>query len=120
MKKEASTLPDIIPDELTVSTDFRRAYEYVVIAVATGLISHNGNGAYQLVNDTGSIVGSSRRQIADYSSQKLYGEMIKQVTACDSETIYNALTSFIQTASDLEPFEQEVLVTLSQRYHPLR
>lgn len=124
-EKEATTLPDIIPDELTVSTDFRRAYEQVVIAVATGLISHNGNGAYQLANGVGSIAGGSRRQIAerfivDYSSQKLYGEMIKQVAACDSETIYNALTTFMQSASDLEPFEQEVLVTLSQRYHPLR
>jgi hypothetical protein len=124
-EKEAATLPDIIPDELTVSTDFRRAYEQVVIAVATGLISHNGNGAYQLVNGAGSIFAGSRRQIAekfvvDYSSQKLYGETIKQVAACDSETIYNALTTFMQTASDLEPFEQEVLVTLSQKYHPLR
>jgi hypothetical protein len=124
-EKDAATLPDIIPDELTVSADFRRAYEYVVIAVAIGLISNNGNGAYQLVNGVGSIVGTSRRQVAekfivDYSSQKLFGEMVKQVAACDSEKIYNALTSFTQTASDLEPFEQEVLGTLSGRYHPLR
>ncbi len=124
-EKEAATLPDLIPDELTVSGDFRRAYEYVVIAVAIGLISNNGDGVYQLVNGIGSIVGSSRRQVAekfvaDYSSQKLYGEMVKRVAAYDSETIYSALTTFMQTASDLEPFEQEVLVTLSQRYHPLR
>ena len=124
-ENEAATLPDLIPDELTVSGDFRRAYEYVVIAVAIGLISNNGDGVYQLVNGVGSIVGSSRRQVAekfvaDYSSQKLYGEMVKRVATYDSETIYNALTTFMQTASDLESFEQEVLVTLSQKYHPLR
>jgi hypothetical protein len=73
----------------------------------------------------GSIVGSSRRQVAEkfvveYSSQKLYAEIGKRVAACDSETIYNALTRFIQAASDLEPFEEEILTTLSKRYHPLR
>ena len=124
-EKEAATLPDIVPDELTVSADLRRAYEHVVIAMAVGFISRNGDGAYQLTNGKESVVGNSRRQIAerfvvDYSSQKLYGEVVKRVAACDSETIYNALTTFMQTASDLEPFEQEVLFTLSQRYHPLR
>jgi hypothetical protein len=72
-----------------------------------------------------SIIGGSRRQVAekfvvDYSSQRLYGEIVKRVGACDSETIYNALTDFIQTARDLDPFEHEVLVTLAQKYHPLR
>jgi len=106
-EKEAATLPDLIPDELTVSADFRRAYEYLVIAIALGLISNNGDGAYQLVNGGGSINGSSRRQVAekfvvDYSSQKLYAEIGKRVGACDSQTIYNALTTFDQTAPDLE------------------
>jgi hypothetical protein len=124
-EKEAVTLPDVIPDELTVSADFRRAYEQVVIALALGLISKNGDGVYQLVNGNGSIVGSSRRQVAerfvvDYSSQKVYAEIGKGVAACNSETIYDALTTFSETASDLEPFDQEILVTLSQRYHPLR
>jgi hypothetical protein len=124
-EKEVATLPDIVPDELTVSADLRRAYEHVVIAMAVGFISRNGDGAYQLTNGNESVVGNSRRQIAerfiaDYSSQKLYGEVVKRVASCDSETIYNALTTFMQTASDLDPFEQEVLVTLSQRYHPLR
>jgi len=124
-EKEAASLPDIIPDELTVSADFRRAYESVLIAVAIGLISNNGNGAYQVVNGSGSIIGSRRRQVAekfvvDYSSQKLYAEIGKRIAACESETIYNALTTLIQTGSDLEPFEQEILTTLSQRYHPLR
>jgi Tubulin like len=124
-ENETVTLPDIIPDELTVSGDFRRAYEYVVIAIAIGLISNNGDGAYQVVNGTGSIIGSSRRQVAekfvvDYSSQKLYAEIGKRVVACDSQTIYDALITFIETTSDLAAFEQEILVTLSQRYHPLR
>jgi len=124
-EKEAATLPDVIPDELTVSADFRRAYEHVVIAVAIGLITNKGNGAYQVVNGSGSIIGSSRRQVAekfvvDYSSQRLYAEIGKRIAACESETIYNAVTTLIQTASDLEPFEQEILTTLSQRYHPLR
>ncbi|MGG7377767.1 hypothetical protein ACQ7B2_03045, partial [Escherichia coli] len=69
--------------------DFRRAYEQVVIAIAIGLISKNGDGAYQLVNGIGSIVGSNRRQIAekfvvDYSSQKVYAEIGKVVAACNS------------------------------------
>ena len=124
-EKEAADLPDIIPDELTVSADFRRAYEHVVIALAVGLISSNGDGAYQLVNGNEFVMGSSRRQVAekfvvDYSSQKLYGEIVRRVAACDSETIYNALATFMQTACDLEPFEREALVTLTQRYHPLR
>jgi hypothetical protein len=124
-EKEAATLPDIIPDELTVSADFRRAYEHVVIAIAIGLISSNGVGAYQLINGVTSVIGTSRRQVAekfvvDYGSQRFYAEIGKRVAACDSETIYNALTTFTQTASDLEPFEQELLTTLSQRYHPLR
>jgi hypothetical protein len=124
-EKEAIAFPDVIPDELTVSADFRRAYEQVVIAVAIGLISKNGDGTYQMVNGIGSIVGSSRRQLAekfvgDYSSQKVYAEIGKGVAACNSETIYKALTTFRETASDLEPFDQEILVTLSQKYHPLR
>jgi hypothetical protein len=124
-EKEAVKLPDIIPDELTVSADFRRAYERVVIAVAIGVITNNGDGAYQLVNGRESVMGSSRRQVAekflvDYSSQKVYAEISKRVEMCDSETIYNALTTFMQTASDLEPFEQDILTTLSQKYHPLR
>lgn len=124
-EKGAAALPDVIPDELTIRADFRRAYEYLVIAIATGSISHNGDGAYHLADGLGSIVGSSRRQVAeklvvDYSSQRLYAEIGKRVAACDSETIYNALTTFMQTASDLESFEHEILTTLAQRYHPLR
>ena len=124
-EKGAAGLPDVIPDELTVRADFRRAYEHLIIAIAIGSISHTGDGAYQLINGMGSIVGSSRRRVAeklvvDYSSQKLYAEIGKHVAACDSETIYNALTGFIEKASDLEPFEHEILTTLSQRYHPLR
>jgi hypothetical protein len=123
-EKEAATLPDIIPDELTVSGDFRRAYEHVIIAMAIGLISRNGDGTYQLVNGMGSIVGSTRRQLAekllvDYSSQKTYTELGKRVVACNFETIYNGLISFMQSAGDLDSLEQEILTTLSQRYHPL-
>jgi hypothetical protein len=124
-QKEAATLPDLMPDELTVSGEFRRAYEYVVIAIAIGWISNNGDSAYHLVNGIGSIGGSSRRQVAeklvmDYSAQKVYAELSKRIGTCDSQTIYNALVTFSETASDLEPFEQEILGTLSQRYHPLR
>jgi hypothetical protein len=124
-EKGAAALPDVIPDELTVRADFRRAYEHLVIAIAIGSISHNGDGAYRLSRGSGSIVGSSRRQVAeklvvDYSSQKLYAEIGKSVAACDSETIYNALATFLQATADLEPFEREILMTLSQRYHPLR
>ncbi len=124
-EKDVATLPDVIPDELTVSTDFRRAYEHVVIATAMGFISINGDGAYQLGNGVGSLTASSRRQVVeklvvDYSSQKFYAEIVKRIAACDSETIYNALSTFLQSASDLEPYDQEILTTLSQRYHPLR
>lgn len=124
-EKGAAALPDVMPDELTVRADFRRAYEHLLIAIAIGSISQNGDGVYQLLNDTGAIEGRSRRQVAeklviDYSSQKIYAEIGKRVAACDSETIYDALTRFIENASDLEPFEHEILTTLSQRYHPLR
>lgn len=125
-ESDGANLPDVIPDELTVSTDFRRAYECVVIGIAMGLISSTGDDEHQLVHHgTGYVIGSSRRQVAekfavDYSSQKLYAEIGQRVAACDSQTIYDALITFNQTASDLEPFEQEILVTLSQKYHPLR
>lgn len=123
--KEAADLPDIIPQELTISSDARRAYEQLLIAIATGLISNNGDGAYQLANRNGSIAGSSRRQVAekfalDYGSQKIYSELSNRLARTDSETVYRSLMDFLQTATDLEPFEREMLVALSQKYHPLR
>lgn len=123
--KDAADLPDIIPQELTISSDARRAYEQLLVAIATGLISNNGNGAYQLVNGNGSIVGNSRRQVAekfalDYGSQKIYSEISNRVARTDSDTVYRSLTDFLETATDLEPFEREMLVALSQKYHPLR
>lgn len=123
--KEAADLPDIIPQELTISSDARRAYEQLLVAIATGLISHNGGGAYQLVNGNGAIVGNSRRQVAekfalDYGSQKIYSEISNRLARTDSDTVYRSLMDFLQTATDLEPFEREMLVALSQKYHPLR
>lgn len=123
--KEAADLPDIIPQELTISSDARRAYEQLLAAIATGLISSNDDGAYQLVNGNGSIVGNSRRQVAekfalDYGSQKIYSEISNRLARTDSDTVYRSLMDFLQTATDLEPFEREMLVALSQKYHPLR
>jgi hypothetical protein len=123
--KEAADLPDIIPQELTISSDARRAYEQLLIAIATGLISNNGDSAYQLANGNGSIAGNSRRQVAekfalDYGSQKIYSELSNRLARTDSDTVYRSLVDFLQTATDLEPFEREMLVVLSQKYHPLR
>ena len=122
---DASNLPDVIPNELTISADSRRAYEQLLIGIATRLISRNGDGTYRLVEGNGSLAGASRREIAeklasDYRSQKIYTEICNQVASCDSDRIYDALIAFVGTASDLEPFEREMLIALSQKHHPLR
>lgn len=123
--KDATGLPDLVPEELTISSDSRRAYEQLLIAIATGLISNNGDGSYQLVDGNGSIMGNSRRQIAekfalDYGSQKIYNEISNRLARSDSDTVYSSVIVFLQTASDLEPFEREMLIALSQKFHPLR
>lgn len=122
---DASGLPDVIPDELTISADVRRAYEKLFIGIATGLILKNGDNQYQLVDGTGSLGDANRREIAeklgcDYRSQKIYADICNRVERCDSETIYNSVVAFIGTAPDLEPFEREMLNALAQKYHPLR
>lgn len=123
--KDASSLPDVIPDELTISSDMRRAYEQLLIAIAVGLISQNGDGKYQLVNGNSSLTGASRREIAeklagDYRSHKIYVEICNGLAQCDSQKIYEAVVDYLGTASDLEPFEREMLMAVSQKYHPLR
>lgn len=122
---DASNLPDVIPDELTISADSRRGYEQLLIGIATGLISQNGDGTYRLVEGNGSLAGASRREIAeklasDYRSQKVYTELCNRLASCDSDTIYDSVVAFLGTASDLEPFEREMLIALSQKHHPLR
>jgi hypothetical protein len=123
--KDASSLRDVIPDELTISSDIRRVYEQLLISIATGLISQNGDGKYQLVDGNGSLTGASRREISeklagDYRSQKIYTEICNRLTKLDTQQIYEAVVDFLGTASDLEPFEREILVAVSQKYHPLR
>ena len=121
----ASSLPDVIPGELTISADSRRAYEQLLVGIATGLISKNGDNVYQLIDGNGSLPGASRREIAeklagDYRSQKIYTEICNRLAAYDSDLIYNSVVAFIGTAPDLEPFEREMLMTVAQKHHPLR
>lgn len=123
--KDAASLPDVIPEELTISSDSRRAYEQLLVAIATGLISRNGDGSYQLVDGAGAIMGSNRRQIAeklalDYDSQRVYMEISNRLARSESEIVYRSVIDFLQTASDLDPFEREMLTALSHKYHPLR
>jgi hypothetical protein len=124
-KTDASSLPDVIPAELTISADSRHAYEKLLMAFAIGLISQNGDSTYQLVDGMGSLPGASRREIAeklggDYHAQKIYFEICRRLDECDSETIYNSVVAFIGKASDLDPFEREILLGVSQKHHPLR
>ena len=123
--KDASSLPDIIPDELTISADSRHAYEHLLVSIAVGLIARNRDGQYQLVDDNGSLTGASRREIAeqlarDYRSQKTYSKICNRLAKCDSGRIYESVIDFLGTASDLDPFEREMLMAVSQKYHPLR
>ena len=125
--KVGASLPDIVPEELTISSESRRAYESLLLAIATGLISVNGDGSYEVADGNGSVLGSSRRQIAerfviDYRSQRAYAEISNRLAKRLSEPdqVYESVIGFMETASDLDSFEQEILVALSRRYHPLR
>jgi hypothetical protein len=125
--KVGASLPDIVPEELTISSESRRAYESLLLAIATGLISVNGDGSYEVADGNGSVLGSSRRQIAerfviDYRSQRVYAEISNRLAKRLSEPdqVYESVIGFMETASDLDSFEQEILVALSRRYHPLR
>jgi len=123
--KEAASLPDLIPDELIMGADSRRAYEQLLVSIAVGLIEQNGDGNYQFVDGNGSLRGATRREIAeklagDYGSQKIYTQICNRLASFVSETIYESVIDFLGRAPDLEPFEREILIAVSQKHHPLR
>jgi hypothetical protein len=125
--KVGADLPDIVPEELTISSESRRAYENLLLAIATGLISDKGDGSYEFADGTGSIIGMGRRQIAekfaiDYRLQRVYAKISNRLAKrlSDPDQVYESVIGFMETASDLDPFEHEILVALSRRYHPLR
>jgi hypothetical protein len=120
-------LPDLIPDELDVNPEIRRAHEQLLLALATGLVEKKADGEYTLSNGKKHLLGSDRRQIAekfanDYSSQKVYGELSAQLEErlADHKAVYQHLTDFANSATDLETFEHESLDVLAKKYHPLR
>jgi hypothetical protein len=124
--KDCQSLPDLVPDELLISSEVRRAYECLFLAIATGLIAAGSNGQFVLVKGNQSL-GENRRQIAerlagDYALQKVYVEISAHVTqrSSDSETIYKLVTDLMQAATDLVPLEEEILSGLLRKHHPLR
>lgn len=124
--KDAVEFPDLVPDELTISSEMRRAYESLLLAIAAGLISDGSDGDYVLL-ERGHSLGVNRRQIAEklageYASQKVYAEISAQVVRRlpGSEDVYQSINRFMETAKDLEPLEEEILAALLRKHHPLR
>jgi hypothetical protein len=125
--KEASSLPDLIPNELGIGVEVQRAYENLLLAIATGMVLRNPKGDYIFASDHKRSLGPGRKQIAeklatDFSSQHLYAELCDQLEARlnDRDLVYQKLTEYTDSATDLESAERELLKTLTRKYHPLQ
>ncbi len=125
--REAASFPDLIPNELGVGVEVRRAYENLLLAIATGMILRTSKGDYTFADDNGHSLGDNRKQIAeklatDFSSQQLYADLCDRLEGrlVDHNFVYQKLSEYTASAQDLEKAEREVLETLSRKYHPLR
>ena len=126
-EKDADSLPDLIPSEMGLSGDVRRALEQLLLGIALGLVGQREGGNYHLVQGNKPLRGASRMQIAEelatgFTSVQLYKELCETVKrgASDNNFVYDKLAEFQKTATDLERDEDEVLQTLLKKYHPLR
>ncbi len=124
--KNTERLPDLVPSELALSGEARRALEQVLQADALGLIQRKEDGNYYFVNGSNMSLGYTRRQIAerfatDFASQKLYLEISNALkeNSSDRRMLYEKLTQLLNLKVELDSIEQETLESLIRRYHPL-
>ncbi|HEY0408077.1 MAG TPA: hypothetical protein VGC89_20235 [Pyrinomonadaceae bacterium] len=125
--KETTTLPDLIPAEYGSGAEVQRAHEKLLLAIALGLVLKKEGGGYGFAGTSDGSFGLDRKVIAEqlateFNSQRLYADLCERVEAhaTDHQVIHQKLVAFLDSSSDLNPAELDIMNSLLRKYHPLR
>lgn len=119
LHKIAAELPDVLP----LDKGLKRARKRFLLALAIGVIVRGPTGVYTFSDSLSESFGTDRQHIAERLSgsldgQKLYEELDdrldKYLKAVGS--IVNQLHEFLNSATDLDTSEREILTALMSEY----